>query len=75
MMNGRSGGDRGGGGGATASPPPHPPTLTPPPLDLDGRLTDKGSCTQLVFPDGAAPSVSLLYRPGHYDILYEVGSP
>ena len=55
------------------SPPPH--RLTPLPLDLDGRLTDKGSCTQLVFPDGAAPSVSLLYRPGHYDILYEVGSP
>ena len=22
------------------------------------------------FPEGAAPSLHLLYRPGHYDILY-----
>ncbi len=24
------------------------------------------------FPDGAPPSIHLLYRPGHYDILYSM---
>ena len=28
------------------------------------------ACNQLVFPDGSQPSIHLLYRPGHYDILY-----
>lgn len=28
------------------------------------------SCNQLIFPEGARPSVRLLYRPGHYDIVY-----
>mmetsp|Transcript_28681 Transcript_28681/g.37596 ORF Transcript_28681/g.37596 Transcript_28681/m.37596 type:complete len:267 (+) Transcript_28681:100-900(+) len=35
---------------------------------LDGReFTD--SLNQLVFPEGREPLVTLLYRPGHYDIL------
>lgn len=29
-----------------------------------------GAPNILVFPDGATPDVNLLYRPGHYDILY-----
>lgn len=33
---------------------------------LDGSGTP--SC--IVFPEGAHPTVKLLYRPGHYDILY-----
>ncbi|XP_076463742.1 ubiquitin thioesterase OTUB1-like [Babylonia areolata] len=28
------------------------------------------SCNQVVVPEGGRPAVRLLYRPGHYDILY-----
>ncbi|KAL8619710.1 hypothetical protein ACOMHN_025796 [Nucella lapillus] len=33
---------------------------------------DRGgqSCNQVIVPEGAEPCVCLLYRPGHYDILY-----
>lgn len=36
-------------------------------------LTDSPTCSRVVFPEGADASnavVHLLYRPGHYDILY-----
>jgi len=40
---------------------------------------DRGAgdqCVQHVFPEGTSPKIFLLYRPGHYDILYraEVGT-
>lgn len=35
-------------------------------------LDGSGETSCIVFPDGAQPNVTLLYRPGHYDILYEV---
>ena len=34
-------------------------------------LDGSGTPSKLVFPEGASPVVNLLYRPGHYDILYE----
>ncbi|XP_047530186.1 ubiquitin thioesterase otubain-like [Vanessa atalanta] len=37
------------------------------------RYMDRGEGSQVIahdFPDGAKPLVHLLYRPGHYDILY-----
>lgn len=37
------------------------------------RYMDRGAGTEVTahdFPEGATPSVNLLYRPGHYDILY-----
>lgn len=37
------------------------------------RYMDRGAGTEVTahdFPEGAIPSVHLLYRPGHYDILY-----
>lgn len=36
---------------------------------------DRGDGGQVIahdFPDGIKPSVHLLYRPGHYDILYPI---
>ncbi len=38
---------------------------------LDGRpLADGEHLTQLCFPEGVESQIVLLYRPGHYDILY-----
>lgn len=37
------------------------------------RYMDRGAGTDVTahdFPEGSTPSVHLLYRPGHYDILY-----
>ncbi|KAJ1463182.1 peptidase C65 Otubain-domain-containing protein [Pelagophyceae sp. CCMP2097] len=34
-------------------------------------LDGSGAPTCIVFPEGSKPCVTLLYRPGHYDILYE----
>ncbi|KAM0736453.1 Ubiquitin thioesterase otubain-like [Formica fusca] len=37
------------------------------------RYMDRGAGTEVTahdFPEGAIPAVHLLYRPGHYDILY-----
>tara|TARA_B100000609_G_C17156411_1_gene403706 strand:+ start:97 stop:1128 length:1032 start_codon:yes stop_codon:yes gene_type:complete len=34
-------------------------------------LDASGAPSRVVFPDGGEPSVTLLYRPGHYDILYD----
>ncbi|XP_012288736.1 ubiquitin thioesterase otubain-like [Orussus abietinus] len=37
------------------------------------RYMDRGAGTEVTahdFPEGATPAVHLLYRPGHYDILY-----
>lgn len=37
------------------------------------RYMDRGGESEVIahdFPDGVEPSVHLLYRPGHYDILY-----
>ncbi|KAK6636326.1 hypothetical protein RUM43_009985 [Polyplax serrata] len=37
------------------------------------RYMDRGGETEVIahdFPEGSTPSVHLLYRPGHYDILY-----
>ena len=37
------------------------------------RYMDRGAGTEVVahdFPEGSMPTVHLLYRPGHYDILY-----
>lgn len=34
---------------------------------------DRGTgkhCTEHDLPEGCVPTVNLLYRPGHYDILY-----
>ncbi|ESO86824.1 hypothetical protein LOTGIDRAFT_220355 [Lottia gigantea] len=31
---------------------------------------DSDKCNQHDFPDGSKPDIFLLYRPGHYDILY-----
>ena len=33
---------------------------------------DRGgdTCNTLVVPEGATPKVHLLYRPGHYDVIY-----
>lgn len=33
--------------------------------------TDGSIVTHHTFPDGAEPKIYLLYRPGHYDILYK----
>lgn len=33
-------------------------------------LDASGAPSRVVFPDGGEPFVTLLYRPGHYDILY-----
>ena len=33
-------------------------------------LDGSGAPSKLVFPEGATPVVNLLYRPGHYDVLY-----
>uniref|UniRef100_A0A7S2SU36 ubiquitinyl hydrolase 1 n=1 Tax=Rhizochromulina marina TaxID=1034831 RepID=A0A7S2SU36_9STRA len=41
---------------------------------LDGALLDQGRLSCPTFPDGAAPQLTLLYRPGHYDILYPASS-
>lgn len=38
------------------------------------RYMDRGDGSEVIahdFPEGSAPRVHLLYRPGHYDILYE----
>jgi len=35
---------------------------------LDGR--SNGGASTHVFPDGVHPQLTLLYRPGHYDLLY-----
>ena len=37
------------------------------------RYMDRGAGTDVTahnFPEGSTPAVHLLYRPGHYDILY-----
>lgn len=37
------------------------------------RYMDRGAEKEVTahdFPEGATPAVHLLYRPGHYDILY-----
>jgi len=34
-------------------------------------LDASGATSCLVFPESAQPTVKLLYRPGHYDILYD----
>ncbi|KAJ8604363.1 hypothetical protein CTAYLR_002555 [Chrysophaeum taylorii] len=34
-------------------------------------LDASGHPSSIVFPEGAHPTVKLLYRPGHYDILYD----
>jgi ubiquitin thioesterase protein OTUB1 len=37
------------------------------------RYMDRGAGTEVTahdFPEGSIPSIHLLYRPGHYDILY-----
>ncbi|XP_011495930.1 PREDICTED: ubiquitin thioesterase otubain-like [Ceratosolen solmsi marchali] len=37
------------------------------------RYMDRGAGTEVTahdFPEGSTPSIHLLYRPGHYDILY-----
>lgn len=37
------------------------------------RYMDRGAGTEVTahdFPEGSTPAVHLLYRPGHYDILY-----
>ena len=31
---------------------------------------DHAQCVRHVFPEGTEPKIFLLYRPGHYDILY-----
>lgn len=36
---------------------------------MDRGAGDK--CMQHVFPEGTTPTIFLLYRPGHYDILYK----
>ncbi|KAL5269026.1 hypothetical protein ACHWQZ_G002748 [Mnemiopsis leidyi] len=41
------------------------------PLKLVYVDRSEGGPTELVIPDGSSPDVSLLYRPGHYDILYD----
>ena len=33
--------------------------------------TDGGQVNQHDFPEGSIPQIHLLYRPGHYDIVYE----
>ncbi|KAL3874936.1 hypothetical protein ACJMK2_037888 [Sinanodonta woodiana] len=44
-------------------------------LDVPVRVeymdrVDSEKCTQHNFPEESQPSIALLYRPGHYDILY-----
>lgn len=37
------------------------------------RYMDRGSTPEVIahdFPEGCSPAIDLLYRPGHYDILY-----
>jgi ubiquitin thioesterase protein OTUB1 len=29
------------------------------------------NCNTHIFPEGGTPKVRLLYRPGHYDVLYK----
>ncbi|XP_063684538.1 ubiquitin thioesterase OTUB1-like isoform X2 [Bolinopsis microptera] len=40
------------------------------PLKLVYVDRSEGSPSELIIPDGSNPTVFLLYRPGHYDILY-----
>ncbi len=35
------------------------------------RTTDQETATQHNFPEESQPSICLLYRPGHYDIISE----
>lgn len=37
---------------------------------MDRGATDGGQVKAHEFPEGLKPKVFLLYRPGHYDILY-----
>lgn len=37
---------------------------------MDRGEAEGGQVTAHEFPDGLKPKVYLLYRPGHYDILY-----
>lgn len=37
---------------------------------MDRGEAEGGQVTAHDFPDGLKPKVYLLYRPGHYDILY-----
>lgn len=41
------------------------------PLKLVYVDRSEGEPNEVIIPHGAQPSVTLLYRPGHYDILYE----
>jgi len=37
------------------------------------RYMDRGDSSEVIahdFPEGCSPAIHLLYRPGHYDILY-----
>lgn len=38
---------------------------------LDGRIAPGQDLRSYICPEGATPRVCLLYRPGHYDILYQ----
>ncbi|KNC51085.1 ubiquitin thioesterase OTUB1 [Thecamonas trahens ATCC 50062] len=38
---------------------------------LDQSTTADGAASEIVIPDGGRPVCTLLYRPGHYDVLYE----
>ncbi|XP_006036944.1 ubiquitin thioesterase OTUB1, partial [Alligator sinensis] len=40
------------------------------PVRVEYMDRGRGATNPHVFPEGAAPRVCLLYRPGHYDILY-----
>ena len=35
---------------------------------------ERGQHTTLTFPNDAVPMLHLLYRPGHYDILYPISN-
>lgn len=39
------------------------------------RYLDRGESTEAIahdFPEGTQPTIHLLYRPSHYDILYPI---
>uniref|UniRef100_A0A1B6DY32 Ubiquitin thioesterase n=1 Tax=Clastoptera arizonana TaxID=38151 RepID=A0A1B6DY32_9HEMI len=41
------------------------------------RYMDRGEGSQVIahdFPEGVTPAIHLLYRPGHYDILYPISA-
>ncbi|EPQ06373.1 Ubiquitin thioesterase OTUB1 [Myotis brandtii] len=40
-------------------------------ISIQVEYIDRGTTNPHIFPEGSEPKVYILYRPGHYDILYK----